>query len=449
MKKLLMLFLIFISSVIFAQNNNDVIRIAVLDFSTSGGLSKMEAVTLTNRLRSMLVKTNAFVVLERGKVKEILIEQGFQQLGCTTTECAVEVGKMLNVQKIVSGTIGKLGRTWTMDISLIDIESSQIEKSFFQDYKGEIDELLAVMESVATQVANIAGKIRQVTIDVGKLEVNVKPVDAEITLDNKKVGNSPLLLENVIPGKHILQINASGFDTYEKEIEIIKDKPTILNIGLKKIFALSLNSNPSQAEVYIDDIQIGVTPLDKKVVEDEKLKITLKKMNYKDWEKTIVVTKDSKINPKLEYTTAYKESLIKTFVISIKSNPTGAQILLNNKNAGTTPFESKAREGVKLQIKLMKKNYGEWVRNFTVRKNVNINAVLELTQEYKDALAARAKKQKPPIVAKEETGSSSTWWWIGGGIVVAGAAAAVLLSDSGNGNGGEETPVFPTPPGRP
>jgi len=73
---------------------------------------------------------------------EILTEQGFQQSGCTTTECAVEVGKMLNVQKMVSGTIGKLGRTWTMDIALIDVETSHIEKSFFQDYKGEIDDYL-------------------------------------------------------------------------------------------------------------------------------------------------------------------------------------------------------------------------------------------------------------------------------------------------------------------
>ena len=131
MKKLFMLLLIIIPGIILSQNSNEV-RIAVLDFGTSGGLSDMEAVTLTNRLRSMLVKTNAFVVLERGKMDEILSEQGFQQTGCTTTECAVEVGKMLNVQKMVSGTIGKLGRTWTMDISLIDVGTSQIEKSFFQ-----------------------------------------------------------------------------------------------------------------------------------------------------------------------------------------------------------------------------------------------------------------------------------------------------------------------------
>ena len=153
MKKVLLLLIVF-SQLLFTQNGKDAIRIAVLDFSTSGGLSELEAITLTNRLRSMLVKTSAFVVLERGNMDEILTEQGFQQTGCTTTECAVEVGKMLNVQKMVSGTIGKLGQTWTMDISLIDVETSHIEKSFFQDYKGEIDALLTIMESVANQIAN-------------------------------------------------------------------------------------------------------------------------------------------------------------------------------------------------------------------------------------------------------------------------------------------------------
>jgi hypothetical protein len=449
MKKLLILLFIIIPSIILSQINND-IRIAVLDFGTSGGLSDMEAVTLTNRLRSMLVKTNAFVVLERGKMDEILSEQGFQQTGCTTTECAVEVGKMLNVQKMVSGTIGKLGRTWTMDISLIDVGTSQIEKSFFQDYKGEIDALLTVMESVANQIANIAGKERKVTIEVGKLEVNVEPLEAEIILDNKKVGNSPLLLENVIPGKHILQINASGYDSHEQEINITKEKPTVLNINLKKIFNLSVKSNPSEADIYINNIKIGQTPFNKKVVEDDKMQISLTKLNYKEWKESFVIKKDVEINPNLEYTEAYKESLIKTFVISIKSNPIGAQILLNNKNAGVTPFESKVKEGVRLQIKLRKKNYEEWAQNITVRDNVDINASLDFSQEYKDELAARAKKEREEkqVGAVEESGS--TWWWIGGGVIVAGGAAAILLSGKENGEPEPEpAPSFPIPPGRP
>lgn len=302
MKKVFFISVILLSQLLFAQNNRNAIRIAVLDFGTSGGLSDMEAVTLTNRLRSMLVKTNAFVVLERGKMDEILTEQGFQQTGCTTTECAIEVGKMLNVQKMVSGTIGKLGRTWTMDISLIDIETSQIEKSFFQDYKGEIDGLLTEMESVAVEIADITGK--------------------------------------------------------KDEVQSLKNKT----------FNLSILSKPSEANIYI-----------------------------------------------------------------------------NGKFAGKTPFERKAKEGLQLEIKLEKKNYITWKKNISVTKNININADMEFTEAYKQKLARQAKDNQS--ISGESSGN--TWWWIGGGILVAGGAAAAILLSSGNDGVNQPEAEFPKPPGRP
>lgn len=450
MKYILFVLSIIIPTLLFANNNEDAIRIAVLDFGTSGGLTDMEAVTLTNRLRSMLVKTHTFLVLERGKMDEILNEQGFQQTGCTTTECAVEVGRLLNVQKMVSGTIGKLGKTWTMDISLIDIESSQIEKSFFQDYKGEIDELLSVMESVATQISSIAGTKRKVTVEVGKLKVTVVPAEAELLLDNIFVGNSPLILENVVPGKHILQIRATGYVTQNEQIEITKDVPTVLTYNLKKIYTLSVKSIPSGAQVFIDDLQQGMTPFTKKVSEGETINLKISKENYQDWSKIIMVNNDTEIFPKLSYTEAYRKSLIKTYSISINSTPPGAKIMLNNKNIGETPFSSKIREGIRLEIKLQKENYKEWVRNISMSDNVNINAKLEYSEEYKNMLAERAKKQRSADVTEAGTGSGSTWWWIGGGALVTGGAAAILLSSEKEKKAEEQAkPVFPMPPGRP
>ena len=34
-------------------------------------------------------------------MEQILVEQGFQQSGCTTNECMVEVGKLIGVENIV------------------------------------------------------------------------------------------------------------------------------------------------------------------------------------------------------------------------------------------------------------------------------------------------------------------------------------------------------------
>jgi TolB-like protein len=279
-----------------------------MDFSTTGGLSKQETVTLGTRLSSMLVKTNVFIVLERGKMEQILQEQGFQQSGCTTTECAVEVGKMLNVQKMVSGSFGKVGSTYTIDLSLVDVQTAQIEKSFFQDYKGEIDGLLNIMQDIANQIAGL----------------------------------------------------------------------------------------------------VATRPAAQKPVPEKK-----------------------------------------TFNLVIESDPKGARLFLNDKDAGATPFKSKAKEGVELEIRIIKPNYKDYLKKITVTDNVKIMATLELSEQAKQQLAANAREQS----TKADTGkksSSKTWWYIGGGALLLGGTAAILLAGGGGDN--KETPAstqFPLPPGRP
>jgi hypothetical protein len=276
----------------------DKLRVAILDFTNTGGLSKQETVTLGNRLRSMLVKTNAFVVLERGQMDDILNEQGFQQSGCTTTECAVEMGRLLNVQKMISGTIGKLGQTYTIDLSLIDVETAEIEKSFFRDFKGEIDGLLDIMQLIANQIASIVGGTGL-------------PAEAE-----------------------------------------------------GKIVTLEINSDPEDATIFINGNQVG-----------------------------------------------------------------------------RTPFESKAKEGLSVTVRIEKENYQSWEKTLKIAEGEDIEAELEFTEEYKRALAA----------GEVDEGGGSVWWWIGGGAVVVGGAAVLLMGSSKSGDDPVTTQDagFPGPPERP
>jgi TolB-like protein len=276
------------------------LRIAILDFTNTGGLSKQETITLGNRLRSMLVKTNAFIVLERGQMDDILGEQGFQQTGCTTTECAVEMGRLLNVQKMISGTIGKLGKTYTIDLSLIDVQTGAIEKSFFRDFKGEIDGLLDLMQHIANQIAAIVG------------------------------------------GTGVPETKDEG-----------------------KIVSLQINSDPEDATIFINGNQVG-----------------------------------------------------------------------------QTPFESKAKEGLSITVRIEKENYTTWEKTIKIAEDQEIEAILQYSEEYKKALAA----------ADSEEGGGSVWWWIGGGAVVVGGAAVLLMGSSSSGDDPAATTQdsgFPAPPPRP
>jgi curli biogenesis system outer membrane secretion channel CsgG len=168
-------------------------NIAIFNLETRGGLSASEATILTDRLRSSLVQTNAFVVVDRGKMEEILKEVGFQQTGCTTSECVVEAGKILNVQQMVTGSVGKFGSLYSIDIILIDVATSQIIKTFTQNYKGELEGLLDFMTPVANQVAGFE-KQKAESPKPKKtftLKINSIPVDATVVINNKAAGKTP------------------------------------------------------------------------------------------------------------------------------------------------------------------------------------------------------------------------------------------------------------------
>ncbi len=129
--------------------------VAILDMEPKG-VPEVEVSALSDRLRTELFRTDAFDVMERGKMQEILKEQGFQQSGaCNTDACAVEVGQLIGVEKMIGGSLGKVGRTYSVNLRMIDVRTGRMERSVTKDYEGDIDKLLTtVMKTVAQVMAN-------------------------------------------------------------------------------------------------------------------------------------------------------------------------------------------------------------------------------------------------------------------------------------------------------
>lgn len=275
-------------------------NIAVIDLASRGGLSASEVGTLTDRLRSVLVRTRAFTVVDRGLMEEVLKEQGFQMSGCTSTDCAVEAGKILGVEQMVSGTIGRIGKLYTVDIILIDVGTSQIIKSLTRDYRGEVEGLVAEMKSIADELAGL-----------GKPE------------------SGPVAIKQEIP-------------------------------------------------------------------------------KYK---------------------------------IQIYSEPGNAEVRINNKKLGQTPYAFEAKRDTQLKIELLKANYKPFSRSLLVSKNETLNIKLEYTDAYRKYLAEKQDEQKPQV---KKEGGSSLWWWVGGGVAVAATAAYFLIPQSST-----SAKDFPEPPARP
>ena len=155
MKKILLITFCILVDIGLGQNK---ITVAVLEHDAAG-VSQAEAEIISDRLRTELFKTEKFTVLERDKMNEILSEMGFQQSGCTSDECVVEIGKLVGVRIMFAGKIGKIGNMYTINSRMIDVETGKVLRIAVDDCKCPIEDVLT--KSV-TKIANIlSGTTRQ------------------------------------------------------------------------------------------------------------------------------------------------------------------------------------------------------------------------------------------------------------------------------------------------
>ncbi len=129
--------------------------IAVLDLEAVDA-SKSQASAMTDRLREELLRSGKFILVNRDQMEAVLNEQAFQQTGCTSSECAVQVGKVLGVRKIVSGRVTKIDdQHWLLSASLTDVETARTLRAESVRYEGSFFNLLD------TGIAQLATKLAE------------------------------------------------------------------------------------------------------------------------------------------------------------------------------------------------------------------------------------------------------------------------------------------------
>ena len=143
---------IFFISILIGQNTKP--TVAILDFEGQG-VDASEVKTLSERMRTEIGNTNAVRLIERKAVEKIMMEQGLQQSGCTTDECAAEVGQLLGVQFMISGSIGKMGKSYTIDCKMFSVETGETVRTKSATHKGDVSGLLTEMEILAWEIVGL------------------------------------------------------------------------------------------------------------------------------------------------------------------------------------------------------------------------------------------------------------------------------------------------------
>lgn len=113
-----------------------------------------------------------------------------------------------------------------------------------------------VEPGVTTQV-----HVRLVALS-GSVSVTTDPPGATVMIDGRNVGISPVDVERVAQGEHILSVSKRGYTSRDKEIDL--EYGDVLSVFLRmkeKETTFSVFSFPSGAGVFLDEKKVGITPL--------------------------------------------------------------------------------------------------------------------------------------------------------------------------------------------
>jgi PBP1b-binding outer membrane lipoprotein LpoB len=129
----------------------DAVTIAVADLGAEG-VSRSDSAVIADLVRSEMMKNGSFKVIEKKSMDTILAEQAFQQTGCTDTECAVKLGKVLNVKRMVVGSFGKLLDKYFLNLRVVSVETGEVV--FGESAKGSTaDEMDLAVRNIVARMA--------------------------------------------------------------------------------------------------------------------------------------------------------------------------------------------------------------------------------------------------------------------------------------------------------
>lgn len=401
---------------------SQLITMAVIDLEGKG-ISQLEASTLTDRLRTSLVQTGKVDVLERAIMEDIFNETRFNLSGCVSTECAIEAGKILGVQQIVSGSIGKIGRTFTIDVRIIDVETSKILKVSPRDYTGDVDGLLDVIREIAFDL--VGGEDEG---PFGVVEIVSTPSEATVYIDGIKLGLTPFTLDELMAGEHTIRMTKGGHIDYEERFSLTGVETKKIEVILERLNILSFFSMPAGASFYLNDELKGTTPV-RLELQTGSYRLKLKKEGYADWEEEVLVDKDLSKNI----------AMLKMVNVQFLTEPPQAEVYLDNRYMGETPIMETILEG-NYNVRFRKEKYKDLELQVIITDGTRIHEKLELLEEFQPVAVVEKKEE---VVEKKD---SNKLLWIGLGAVAAGGVAYFILSQE---EAPPKTTGFPKPPGRP
>jgi PEGA domain len=137
------------------------------------------------------------------------------------------------------------------------------------------------------------------SVETGSISVSSTPSGASVYLDGGYQGTTqpgnPLDLPGIPPGQHTVRLTLAGYQDYTQNVQVQSGGIAIVEATMtpssspSSAGTLQVNSDPQGANVFLDNLCRGVTPLTLTPVETGSHSLLLRLPGYNDYTSTITI----------------------------------------------------------------------------------------------------------------------------------------------------------------
>jgi len=185
------------------------------------------------------------------------MERRRQLVGCEDASCLAEIGGALGVPLMVNGSLGRVGGTYSLALTLIDTAKAAV-RGRFQGGAGSEEAVVATARRGAAVLFGRAADASGAAV----LLVRTNPPGGAVSLDGRAVGTEPVTLDEVPAGDHVLTAERGGV---RGRLSVMLAAGTVERVTVELEAAtpvkVKILSNPPDARVHVDGREIGRTPV--------------------------------------------------------------------------------------------------------------------------------------------------------------------------------------------
>jgi len=225
---------LFILSILTAYLFADDHTISVLDF-TGEGVVDTELEALSELFRVELLRQDTLKVMDYGDMNQVLSIAGYDDLKCSTIECAVISSMLLDTEWMATIHIAKIGDVFMTEGRLYESETGRVINVVTYDHELS-------MEGLKTRgMHNLAEMLMSTRVPMEVHErqnlvyIKTKPAGAMVRVGRDTLGGlTPMALDRVVVESRPIILLKKGFEPYRLK-HLPEDESDIIYVELQQL----------------------------------------------------------------------------------------------------------------------------------------------------------------------------------------------------------------------